>query len=212
MAGGTVEGTVVDESEKLHAAGQAVLENTLRLYRDAQLLLKNERFASCLSVSVLAAEELAKFLSLLELQGLKRSEWRNHHSKHVGTAAFLLRRNFQAALHATLEGRAEKADQARLAQLDFGPEEMALFDEVLSHVVEDGSLIHFYRAHSKEMDGRKQRGFYVDLKEDLTIVSDPKEVTSDEASEQLKFVGQTLRVLRDAMDHDAETIRFPEER
>jgi hypothetical protein len=89
---------------------------------------------------------------------------------------------------------------------------MPLFDEVLKHVVEDGSLVHFYRAHSKNMDERKQRGFYVDLKEDLTIVSDPKTITSDEAADQLKFVGQTLRVLRDAMDYEAETIRFPEER
>ena len=200
-----------DEGEKLHAAAQAVLENTLRLYRDAKLMLENERFASCLSLSVLAAEELAKFLSLVELQGLKRSEWRNHQRKHLGTASFLLRRKFQAALHSTLKGRAEKAEQARLSQLDFRPEEMALFDEVLEQVVQDGSLAHFSRAYFKDMDQRKQRGFYVDLKEDLTVVTDPKAVTRDEASDQFKFVGQTLRVLRDAMDDDAETVRFPEE-
>lgn len=175
-----------NERARLHAAATAVLANALRLYRDAVLLLKEERHASCLSVSVLAAEELAKFLSLAELQRLKRSEWRLHHAKHVGTASFLLRRKFQAALSATLEGRPEKSEHARLAKLDFredSEDEMALFSEVLQNVVNDGSLHHFAQAHQKGMDARKQRGFYVDLKDDLTIMSDPKAITREEATD-----------------------------
>jgi hypothetical protein len=85
---------------------------------------------------------------------------------------------------------------------------MPLFDEVFKHVIKDGSLVHFFRSYSKKMDQRKQRGFYVDFKEDLTIVSDPKAVTRDEASDQLKFVGQTLRVLSDAMDNESGRSAF----
>lgn len=197
-----------NERARLHAAATAVLANALRLYRDAVLLLKEERHASCLSVSVLAAEELAKFLSLAELQRLKRSEWRLHHAKHVGTASFLLRRKFQAALSATLEGRPEKSEHARLAKLDFredSEDEMALFSEVLQNVVNDGSLHHFAQAHQKGMDARKQRGFYVDLKDDLTIMSDPKAITREEATDQLGFVRATLEVLRESMRDKPET-------
>jgi AbiV family abortive infection protein len=193
---------VETERTRLHAAAQAVLENALRLYRDATLLLKEERYASCLSLSVLAAEELAKFLNLVGLQSLRRSEWRLHQAKHVGTASFLLRRKFQAALNAVLEGRPEKTDHTRFAQLDFredDEDEMALFSEVLENVVKDGSLMHFSRAYQKEMDTRKQRGFYVDLKDDLTIASDPKAITREEGADQLNFVRATLRVLSESM-------------
>jgi AbiV family abortive infection protein len=200
---------VENERTRLHAAATAILANALRLYRDAVLLLKEERHASCLSVSVLAAEELAKFLSLVELQSLNRSEWRLHHAKHVGTASFLLRRKFQAALSAALEGRPEKADHVRFAQLDFredDEDEMALFDEVLQNVGKDGSLGHFSRAHQKEMDIRKQRGFYVDLKGDLTIKSDPQTITREEASDQLEFFRATLQVLSETMKDKTETV------
>lgn len=202
----------VDERARLHEAATAVLGNALQLYRDAVLLLKEERHASCLSVSVLAAEELAKFLSLVGLQCLKRSDWRLHQAKHVGTASFLLRRKFQGALSAALEGRPEKSDQARLAQLDFREDdegEMALFDEVLQQVVKDGSLTHFSQAYMKEMDTRKQRGLYVDLAADLTIVSDPKAITREEASDQLNFVRATLQVLSEWMKDKSKTGRLP---
>ena len=201
---------VKNERSHLYAAATAVLGNALRLYSDANLLFKEERYASCLSVSVLAAEEIAKFLNLVGLQGLKRSEWRLHHAKHLGTASYLLRRKFQAALNAALEGRPEKADHARFAQLDFredNEDEMALFDEVLQNIVEDGSLMHFSRAHQKEMDIRKQRGFYVDIKDDLTIASDPKAITRGEASDQLNFIRETLGVLSESMKGKSETAR-----
>lgn len=191
--------------ELLHAAGQALLENTLRLYRDAQLLLKNERFASCLSMAVLSAEELAKFLQLVELQPLKPADWREHRAKHVATASFLLRRKFQAALRLTLGGRSEEAERARFAKLDFRHSEMNLFDEVLKHVIDDGSLMQFSRAYQRQMDTQKQRGFYVDLAPDLTIKSDPKTITRDQAREQLKFLSQALRAVSDALDDPSET-------
>lgn len=197
-----------DERTRRVAAATAVLGNALRLYRDAGLLLKEERYASCLSVSVLAAEELAKFLNLAGLQSLKRSEWRLHKAKHVGAASFLLRRKFQTALNAALEGRPETTDHARFAQVNFresDEDEMALFSEVLQSVVEDGSLVHFSQAYMKEMDTRKQRGFYVDLKDDLAIASDPKTVTREEAGNQLNFVRETLQVLSDSMKDRSKT-------
>jgi hypothetical protein len=116
----------------------------------------------------LAAEELAKFLSLIKIQPLKQSDWQRHTAKHIGAASFLLRR-YQAALAKILDGRIEKLEHVRFAQLDFRDEEMPIFDEVLQHVVNDRSLKHFSDAFSKETDKRKQQGFYVDLGADHGI-------------------------------------------
>jgi AbiV family abortive infection protein len=174
------------------------------VYADARLLLDNERFASCVSVSILAAEELAKFLSLIQMQGLKRQDWHKHQAKHIGTASFLLRRQYQAALTKVLEGRAEKADEARLKQLDFRDNEMPLFDEVLAHVVVDGSLKYFTDAFSKETDKQKQRGFYVDLGDDLSVRSTPLDITKELAEAQFNSTKKAIRVLRDAFDDPNE--------
>jgi AbiV family abortive infection protein len=186
------------------AAAQAVLANVLRLYSDALLLLKNDRFASCLSISILAAEELAKFLSLIEMQKLKRGDWHKHQAKHIGTASFLLRRKYQAALTKVLEGRADKAVHARMKQVEFHESEMTLFDEVIAHVVSDGSLKYFADAFSKETDKRKQRGFYVDLGDDLSIRSTPLEITKELARSQFDLVQNAVRALRTAFDDPNE--------
>ena len=76
--------------EQPQSAATAILENVIRLRGDALLLFKNERYGSCLSLSVLAAEELAKFLSLVGMQSLNPSDWHKHTAKQLGTAAFLL--------------------------------------------------------------------------------------------------------------------------
>jgi hypothetical protein len=44
--------------------------------------------------------------------------------------------------------------------VQFTDDEMPLFDEVLQHVIADGSLDYFADAFLKEMDQRKQRGYY----------------------------------------------------
>jgi AbiV family abortive infection protein len=185
-------------------AAQAILANVLRLYADALLLLNNDRFASCLSISILAAEELAKFLSLIEMQRLKQGDWHKHQAKHIGTASFLLRRKYQAALTKVLDGRVEKADHARLKQVEFRESEMSLFDEVMAHVISDGSLKYFADAFSKETDKQKQRGFYVDLGDDLSIRSTPLAITKELARTQFELVKNAIRALRTAFDDPTE--------
>jgi hypothetical protein len=69
---------------------------------------------------------------------LKPADWHNHKTKHVGAASFHLRRKYQAALLKVLDGRVEKAEHARLAQLEFRDDEMPLFDEVLELIAQDG--------------------------------------------------------------------------
>lgn len=49
-------------------AATEILGNALRLYSDAKLLFENGRFASCASLSVLAIEELAKFMGTIGAQ------------------------------------------------------------------------------------------------------------------------------------------------
>jgi hypothetical protein len=132
-----------------------ILGNALRLYSDAKLLFENGRFASCASLPVLAIEELAKFMGMIGPQPLPVLSWRSHPDKHVGSASFLLRKRYQAALREVLEemGAADPdADYRRLADMECRDDEMALFDAVLARIVSDGSLDRFSRAHLEETD------------------------------------------------------------
>jgi len=133
-------------------AATEILGNALRLYSDAKLLFENGRFASCASLSVLAIEELAKFMGMIGAQPLPVRSWRSHADKQVGSASFLLRKRYQAALREVLEetGAADPdADYRRLADMEYRDDEMALFESVLARIVSDGSLGRFSRAHVK---------------------------------------------------------------
>jgi AbiV family abortive infection protein len=168
-------------------AATEVLGNALRLYSDAKLLFENGRLASCASLSVLAIEELAKFMGMIGAQPLPVRSWRSHPDKHVGSASFLLRKRYQAALREVLEetGADPDADYRRLADMEYRDDEMALFDAVLARIVSDGSLGRFSRAHVKETDRVKQLGFYVDLDDQMRVPSTPSQVTPELAKDHL---------------------------
>jgi AbiV family abortive infection protein len=178
-------------------AATATLANAIRLYIDAKLLFANERYASCASLAVLAVEELAKFMNLIGINALAQSKIRSHTAKHLSTASFVLRKNYQSALRGALAGDAVDPKRlARLLQLDFRDDEMEMFDTILAKVVESGSLRTFGLAHQNEMDVLKQRGFYVDTDGQGKIRSTPESVTADEAKAQLDFVTASLKALR----------------
>lgn len=183
-------------------AGDAATEtlgNAIRLYGDARLLFTHDRYPSCASLSVLAIEELAKFMALAGFQALQRSEWRRHPAKHLSPASFLLRNRYQAAL---LEIIAEKqlddpsATYKRLAAMDYRPDEMALLDAVLAKVAADGSLARFSRAYGKETDRLKQLGFYVDVDEQNRVRATPTQITREIAEDHLQFARDVLETLR----------------
>src|SRR5882762_58932 len=81
-------------------------ERAAALQRDAKLLFENGRFASCASLSVLAIEELAKFMGMIGAQPLPVRSWRSHPDKHVGSASFLLRKRYQPPCARYLRRRA----------------------------------------------------------------------------------------------------------
>lgn len=88
-----------------------VLGNALRLYRDAKLLFEHERYPSCVSLSILAIEELAKFMALAGYQPLPLSGWQSHVNKQQNSAAFLLRKRYQAELREIIaEQQLDEAD------------------------------------------------------------------------------------------------------
>lgn len=179
-------------------AATATLANVIRLYSDAKLLFANERYASCASLAVLAVEELAKFMNLTGIHALAQSKLRSHTAKHLSTASFVLRKDYQMALRGALAS--DEVDDperlARLLQLDFRDDEMEIFDAILAKVVESGSLRTFGEAHRNQMDVLKQRGFYVDTDGQGELRSTPESVTADEANAQLDFVTASLKALR----------------
>jgi hypothetical protein len=102
-------------------AATEILGNALRLYGDARLLFDHERYASCASLSVLAIEELTKFMALAGFQPLQRSEWRRHPAKHLSPASFLLRNRYQAALREVIAERQLGEPIAVFNGPNFGP-------------------------------------------------------------------------------------------
>ena len=180
-------------------AATEILSNATRLYGDARLLFDHERYASCASLSVLAIEELAKFMALTGFQALQRSEWRRHPAKHLSPASFLLRNRYQAALREVIAERQLGEPLAifkRLAAMEYQPDEMALFDAVLARVVADGSLGRFSRAYGKETDRLKQLGFYVDVDDQNQVRATPTQITREIAEDHLQFCRDVLRTLR----------------
>src|SRR5687768_3924744 len=90
-------------------AATETLANALRLYRDAKLLFEHERFPSCASLSILAIEEMAKFMDLAGYQRLPPGKRRHHPAKHESSTSFVLRRRYQAILREVL-AEAQDAD------------------------------------------------------------------------------------------------------
>jgi AbiV family abortive infection protein len=180
-------------------AATETLGNAIRLYRDATLLFAHERYASCASLSVLAIEELAKFMALAGFQPLQRSEWRRHTAKHLSPASFLLRNRYQAALREVIAehqlGEPE-ATYERLAAMEYESGELALFDTVLAKISTDGSLARFSRAFGKEIDRLKQLGFYVDVDDQNQVRATPAQITLEIAEDHLQFVRDVLETLR----------------
>lgn len=187
-------------------AATEILSNALRLYRDAKLLFEHERYASSASLSVLAIEELAKFMGLASFQPLPPNDWRSHTAKHISPASFLLRKRYQAALREILaecQVSDPEATYKRLADMDYRSDEMSLFDAVLARIVADGSLGRFSQAYGKETDRLKQLGFYVDLDDKMQVRSTPAQITLETAKDHLEFVRDVLETLRAHMPRTA---------
>ena len=206
-------------------AATEFLGNSLRLYSDAHLLFRNERYASCASLSVLALEELAKFMALAGYQPLSRSEWHVHSVKQIKFTTYLMQKRFQAALRATIAERqisAEAADRFRKrctklrreltadeekppAELEcaldfeevgeFTEDDFGLFMAAFKQVMADGSLQHFARAYGKEFERIKKRGFYVDIGAKMKVLSTPAAISRDIAKEYLDLFDDVLETL-----------------
>jgi AbiV family abortive infection protein len=190
-------------------AATEILGNALRLYGDARLLFDHERYATCASLSVLAIEELAKFMALAGFQPLQRSEWRRHPAKHLSPASFLLRNRYQAALREVIAERQLSEPSAvfkRLAAMEYRPEEMMLFDAVLAKITADGSLAlaHFSRAYGKETDRLKQLGFYVDVDDKNQVRTTPTQITREIAEDHLYLCRDILKTIQSHMPMDRD--------
>lgn len=183
-------------------AATETLGNAIRLYRDAKLLLAHDRYASCASLSVLAIEELAKFMALAGFQPLQRSEWRSHTAKHLSPASFLLRNRYQTAVREVIAEHQFVAPEAvykRFAAMEYEPGEMVLFDAVLAKISANGALARFSRASRKEIDRLKQLGFYVDIDDQNQVRATPAQITREIAEDHLKLVRDVLEALRSRM-------------
>ena len=175
------------------------LRNALRLYTDARLLFEHGRYASCAALSVLAIEELAKFIALAGFQPFPSCSLRHHTVKQISAASFLLRSRYQATLREILlEERVGEhaAMYARLIAMEWNADEMALFDIVLGKMIADGSLRRFAQVYAGETNELKQLGLYVDIDKHGEIRATPTQITRETAEDQVGFVCDTLKALR----------------
>jgi AbiV len=145
-------------------------------------------------------------MALVGLQPLPLKEWRNHISKHVSPAGFLLRKSYQNALREALQEapHAEReATYLRLAnldaQMDYSDEDMNFFDVILARLVSNFSLQNFFQAHSKHLDKLKQSGFYVDTDEKMNIRSTPAQTTRETAALRLQYARDLFAAIREQL-------------
>ncbi len=176
-------------------AATEILGNALRLYSDAKLLFENGRFASCASLSVLAIEELAKFMGMIGAQPLPVRSWRSHPDKHVGSASFLLRKRYQPPCARYLRRRAPPTPTRITAGWPTWNTATTRWRCSSPSWLE--SSLTGRSVGSREPTLRiKQLGFYVDLDDQMRVRSTPSQVTSVLAKDHLNFARDVLETLR----------------
>jgi AbiV family abortive infection protein len=179
-----------------------ILSNALRMYRDAKLLLNHDRYASATAISILAIEEMAKFMSLAGFQPLPRKHWRDHVCKQTSPTAFMLRKQFQNNLRKILtEKNIDNVDDIYKRLTSYSvknidedisdEEERSIFMLAFKHTIETARI--FAKANSKEFDITKQNCFYVDVANDLSVKSSPNQVTRDIAENHIKILEDILK-------------------
>lgn len=197
----------------LHAATET-LANALRLHLDAKLLFENERYPSCASISVLAIEELAKFMALSGCQPLSQSEWNIHTAKQLKPSSFLMRKRYQAVLREIICERKMNTIDAdvtykRLTRSNFWPldrsDDLELFIAAFERTVADGSFRRFSQAYSKQFERLKKQGLYVDIGSNMKVISSPAQITRDVAKDQLDFIRELLKILIEAFEQVPDT-------
>lgn len=177
--------------------------NSGRLYEDAKLLFEAGRWATCISLSILACEEAGKFVMLNKALGTpfdKMGASRQHKEKHSAFAAYLRSCLRVRAFDEYLLEKGETDGSKRLLTA------LAFYDKCISLAMQNDGQEEVVRSHpdfgptlteierrmssdevyaiaiqsmSGELDRVKQRGFYVDVTE--LGVSSPRTFSKDDA-------------------------------
>lgn len=181
----------------------AIQANAIRLLEDARLLFTNGRHASSVALSILAIEEVGKFLVL---SAAKPGEARNmlrHHEKQTAASQM-----YSGDLWLSLSGDMVKGNEElfnrRLAELRAMPIEQVfagpptppteaseriakIFEEAIRRRSE-GLLQARYMLETGMGNTLKMKNvaFYVDVADNDTIMSDPESITEAQALEWLQ--------------------------
>lgn len=173
-------------------ADVAILDNSLRLYRDAKLLFDHGRYASSTALAILSLEEFGKFLDHIGLAG--RS---NHKLLHLKRQAFTAKFFISVAYRVTvlkvfnIDGELTLNKKLRVpvekmstikpyVELDEPAMDMGIFQTILETEPYKSALVLFCRFYDGDLNRLKNRAFYVDVS-DFSILSDPITVDRDTA-------------------------------
>lgn len=201
------------ESRAIHEARL----NSLALYRDAQLLFNAQRWGPSVSFSILACEEVGKFVLYYHQLGTPFSEIRaarEHRQKQAKFSDQLRSCLRVRALDDYFREHGECDKKARLLAgllylqkceivarnnpddphaVSSNPETGPIFGEIASRVTRDIAFRVAEQASNGELNAIKQRGLYVDVIGD--VLYSPNDFTQQEAQIHLRAAELVLDIV-----------------
>jgi AbiV family abortive infection protein len=191
----------LDKRELLQETARRVRQNAEALLADAELLFEHGRYARAAAMAVLALEELGK-TSLLGMQAVGKAV-RHHSAKQrmVATSeiirAGLNRFNRELeALGFGIRHISELTPAQKKFVDDGGPRNIAEHPELKARSMESSEEMaarpHIRRAFNGEFSRTKEAGFYVDVSTDGMILSEPSQVTKEDAAECISFAREVF--------------------
>lgn len=180
----------------------AIQANAVRLLEDARLLFTNDRHASSVALSILAIEEVGKFLILSAVKpGVARKTLR--HGEKQSAVSSMYSGDLWASLSRDVMKGNEELFKRRLAELRTTPIEQISDGRSLPPTEASECIAEIFeetiRKRSKDLlparymletgmgktSKTKNAAIYVDIADDDTIVNDPGNITKAQAKEWL---------------------------
>jgi AbiV family abortive infection protein len=185
----------------------SIRDNAFRLYEDAGLLMSNKRYASAIALSILAIEEVGKYLILRDDKNDSKAKRLRHHSvKQSALSGRYLSDLWMSLLRRLLVENRELMLK-RLAELrSLGPpQELSddlpasqtsdqireIFEEVVRQQSAENLLARYVlRTGLGDTSKIKNRAFYVDDSDDDCF--NPADFTRSDAEEWLRQADRAL--------------------
>jgi AbiV family abortive infection protein len=184
-----------------------IRDNAFRLHKDADLLMSNERYASAIALSILAIEEVGKYLILRDDKNDSETKRLRHHSTKQSALSGRYLSDLWMSLSRRLLLENRELMLKRLAELrSLGPPQKLsndlpasqtsdqireIFEEVVRQQSSENLLARYVlKTRLGDTSKIKNRAFYVDDSDDDCF--NPADFTRSDATEWLRQADRAL--------------------